>query len=116
MKSLHFLTITLLLLSICTLPMAATAQSNNMVRLVYFLPNDRPARPERVSAFQQLIKDAQTFYANQMEAHGYGRKTFRVETDRGGETYSASVLMGSSHEEHYYNSSVVIPGVWKEIY
>ena len=112
MKSLHFLTITLLLLSICTLPMAATAQSNNMVRLVYFLPNDRPARPERVSAFQQLIKDAQTFYADQMEAHGYGRKTFRVETDKDGRPVVHPVN-GKFNDDHYQKS--VEPGVWEEV-
>ena len=50
--------------------------TKGLIRLVYFLPNDRPARPERVSALRQLIKDAQEFYADQMESHGFGRKTF----------------------------------------
>lgn len=55
------------------------------VRLVYLLPSDRTARPDRIVALQQLIKDAQAFYADQMAAHGYGRKTFRIETDADGE-------------------------------
>ena len=55
------------------------------VRLIYFLPNDRPARPDRIEALRQLIKDTQEFYADEMERHGFGRKTFRVETDKDGE-------------------------------
>ena len=39
-----------------------SAPTNGMVRLVYFLPNDRPARPDRVAALRQLIKDAQQFF------------------------------------------------------
>lgn len=61
------------------------ALSDPSVRLVYLLPSDRTARPDRIVALQQLIKDAQAFYADQMAAHGYGRKTFRIETDADGE-------------------------------
>ena len=56
-----------------------------MVRLVYFLPSDRAARPERVATLRQLIKDAQEFYAEQMESHGFGKKTLTLETDAAGE-------------------------------
>ena len=52
------------------------------VRLVYFLPKDRPARPDRIEALRQLIVDVQQFYAEQMEYHGYDGKTFAVETDK----------------------------------
>lgn len=37
---------------------AQGAAPDNMVRLVHFLPSDRAARPERVAALHQLIKDA----------------------------------------------------------
>ena len=56
-----------------------------MVRLLYFFPSDRAARPERVATLRQLIKDAQEFYAEQMESHGFGKKTFTLETDAAGE-------------------------------
>ena len=55
-----------------------SVNTNGMVRLVYFLPNDRPARPDRVAALRQLIKDAQQFYADEMHKHGFGSKTFRT--------------------------------------
>ena len=70
------------------------------VRLVYFLPNDRPARPDRIEALRQLIKDTQEFYADEMERHGYGGKTFRVETDTNGEPV-VHQLDGKFAEEHY---------------
>ena len=55
------------------------------VRLIYFLPNDRPYRQEVVDSMKATIKQVQTFYADQMEAHGHGRKTFLFETDEQGE-------------------------------
>ena len=55
------------------------------VRMIYFLPNDRPYRAEMVQQMKDEILNVQTFFADQMEAHGYGRRTFRVETDAQGE-------------------------------
>ena len=51
------------------------------VRMIYFLPNDRPFRQEVVDSMKVAIYQIQTFYAEQMQAHGYGNKTFRFETD-----------------------------------
>ena len=55
------------------------------VRMIYFLPNDRPFRQEVVDSMKVAIRRVQTFYAEQMQAHGYGYKTFRIETDAQGE-------------------------------
>ena len=55
------------------------------VRMIYFLPNDRPYRAEVVQRMKDEIRAVQTFFAEQMEVHGYGRLTFRVETDPQGE-------------------------------
>ena len=55
------------------------------VRMIYFLPNDRPYRAEVVQKIKDTILNVQTFYAEQMQAHGYGNKTFRFETDAQGE-------------------------------
>ena len=55
------------------------------VQMIYFLPNDLPYRQEVVDSMKVRIRQAQTFFADQMEAHGYGRKTFRIETDEQGE-------------------------------
>ena len=51
------------------------------VRLFYFLPNDRPYRAEVVDSMKTGIVQVQTFFAEQMEAHGHGNTTFQIETD-----------------------------------
>ena len=55
-----------------------------VVRLIYFRPRDRQPPPNINVKMDQLIKDVQQFYADQMEAHGFGRKTFQFETDAHG--------------------------------
>ncbi len=69
---------------------AAAKQALNVgeprtVRMIYFLPNDRPFQEAVVDSMKVTIRQVQTFYADQMEAHGYGRKTFRFETDAQGD-------------------------------
>ena len=55
------------------------------VRMIYFLPNDRPFRADIAQQMKDGIRKIQTFYAGQMEAHGHGKITFHVETDSQGE-------------------------------
>ena len=61
-----------------------TDQKEPMVRLIYFFPRDRQPQPDINAKMDRLIKDVQEFYAEQMESHGFGRKTFRFETDAHG--------------------------------
>ena len=55
-----------------------------LVSLIYFRPSDRPVRPNVDAEIDALIKEAQRFYADEMERHGFGRKTFQFETDAHG--------------------------------
>ena len=55
------------------------------VRMIYFLPNDRLYRASVVDSMKSKIRQIQRFYGEQMEAHGYGYKTFDIETDAEGE-------------------------------
>ena len=61
-----------------------------IVRLIYFLPRDLTPQPDIDEKLDQLIKDVQRFYADQMEAHGFGRKTFLFETDAQGKSSGTS--------------------------
>ena len=90
-----------------------TIDTNGMVRLVYFLPNDRPIRPDRIPALQQLIKDTRQFYADEMERHGFGRKTFTFETDKDGEPVVHRVD-GKFTEDYYYEESDI--KIWEETF
>ena len=89
-----------------------TLRQPERVRLFYFLPRDRPVRPDRVTAFLQLVKDTQQFYADEMERHGFGRKTFRVETDKDGEPFVHHI--DGNFEDAYYHKKTS-DKVWKEI-
>ena len=72
------------------------------VRMIYFLPNDRPFRQEVVDSMKVAIRQVQTFYAEQMQAHGYGNRTFRIETDAQGEPLVHRVD-GRHPDSHYVN-------------
>ena len=56
------------------------------VRLIYFLPNDREPRQDIDTKLDTSIRNVQRFYADEMESHGFGRKTFALETDDSGRT------------------------------
>ena len=77
-----------------------SASSERMVRVVYFLPSDRRPQPDINTKLDTLVKDVQQFYANEMERHGFGRKTFRVETDRNGKALVHHVR-GRFNDAHY---------------
>ena len=70
------------------------------VRMIYFLPNDRPYRAEVVDSMKTVIAQVQTFYAEQMQAYGYGDKTFHVETDAQGDPLVHRVD-GQHLDRHY---------------
>ena len=73
------------------------------VRMIYFLPNDRPYRQEVVDSMKVVIRRVQTFYAEQMDAHGYGIRTFHFETDPRGEPLVHRVD-GQQPTSHYDNT------------
>ena len=73
------------------------------VRMIYFLPNDWPYRQEVVDSMKTVIPRVQTFYAEQMQAHGYGNKTFLFETDAQGEPLVHRVD-GQHTFSHYDNT------------
>ena len=75
------------------------------VRMIYFLPNDRPFRADVVQKMKDDIRSIQGFFAAQMQAHGYGNKTFRVETDPQGEPMVHRVD-GQYPNSHYRNSGI----------
>ena len=74
------------------------------VRMIYFLPNDRPFRANVVQKMKDDILNAQTFYAEQMQAGGYGNKTFQFETTRQGEPKVHRV--NGKHPFSYYDNTL----------
>ena len=71
------------------------------VRLIYFLSNDLPYHDEVVQRIKANIRVVQDFYAQEMQARGYGNITFRVETDPQGEPMVHRVA--GPHPDSYYS-------------
>ena len=95
---------------------AATKQALNLnvgeprtVRMIYFLPNNHPFQADVVDSMKVAIRQIQNLYAEQMEAHGYGRKTFRFETDAQGDPLIHRV--DGQHPDNYYTFGAV----WDEL-
>ncbi len=88
-----------------------SAPSSPVVRLIYFLPRDRRPRPDIDAQMDRLIKEVQTFYADEMERHGFGRKTFQFETDADGNAVVYHIT-GRYEDMDYHNNSSL---VWGEI-
>ena len=82
------------------LPAAKRLQDLNVgeprtVRLIYFLPDGQSYRAETVEAMKTGILEIQSFFDEQMAAHGHGNKTFQIETDDRGEPIVHRVDGGS---------------------
>ena len=57
-----------------------------IVQVVYLPLPGNPSRPDVDAEIDGLIKKAQLFFADEMERHGFGRKTFQIEVDTSGNT------------------------------
>ena len=57
-----------------------------IVQVVYRSVYGNPLRPNTEAEIDALIKETQRFFADEMERHGFGRKTFQIETDVSGNT------------------------------
>ena len=102
------------LIALFLMPHFVHAQNTRpIVRLIYFLPKDRKPQPDIDAKFDKWIKDVQQLYANQMEAHGFGRKTFQFETDASGKAV-VHRFVGQFTDEHYSNLSYTWD-IWGEI-
>ncbi len=82
------------------------------VRLIYFLPSDRSPQQDIDTKLDTLIKDAQQFYADEMERYGFGGKTFAFETDATGKATVHHV--DGEFTDSYYRRNT-FRKVWDEI-
>ncbi len=74
------------------------------VRLIYFLPSDRAPQQDIDAKLDMLIKDVQQSYAEVMEYHGFGRRTFTLETDATGKAVVHHVK-GKFNDEYYHTDT-----------
>ena len=82
------------------------------VRMIYFLPSDRSPQQDIDAKMDEVMKNVQLSYAEVMEYHGFGRKTFRLETDGDGKAVVHHVR-GKFNDE-YYHTDTYSKVVWQE--
>ena len=82
------------------------------VRLIYFLPSDHTAQSDIDSNIDTRIKATQTAYADAMALRGFGRKTFRFETDDNGDAVVHHIT--GDYTDAYYEDANKWE-VWDEI-
>lgn len=84
---------------------AQDASPEYVVRVIYFLPNDRQPKPDIDKMLDRKIKEAQRFFADQLEVHGFDRRTFRIEADDAGNAIVHHV--NGRHDDAYYQNPSV---------
>ena len=75
-----------------------------VVRVIYFVPKDRQSQQDIDTQLDLLMKDVQQSYAEVMENHGFGRKTFPLETDNDGKVVVHHVK-GLAPDVHYHTEA-----------
>ena len=76
----------------------------NAVRVIYFVPQQRHPQPNIDAKLDTLIKNVQTFFADEIERHGFDRKTFQFETDNHGNVVVHRVN-GNFRDTHYHQDT-----------
>ena len=115
MRALLYSTTTLITFMMLTFLSNSFAQNivpKNVVRLIYFTPRDRAPQPDMNAKLDMLMKDIQQFYADEMERHGFGRKTFHLETDVSGNAVVHRVT-GQFADTYYHQQTW--NKVWEEV-
>ena len=101
-----FITVLLTFATLALVPNSFAQATNlhNMVRIIYFVPRDRTPQTDMNAKLDKLIKDVQTLFADEMERHGFGRKTFEFEMDRDGNAVIHHVN-GRLFDAHYHKDT-----------
>ena len=79
--ALCFTLFTFVTLTFMTNSFAQDTDPEYVVRVIYFITKDREFDPDIDTKLDTAMKEQQAFFADEMERHGFGRKTFRFETD-----------------------------------
>ncbi len=110
--TLTLLTFVTIVIVLNNLPQCASAEY--VVSTIYFHPSDIEPQEDRIARLNTLIKDVQQFYADQMKAHGFERKTFRLETDETGNLVPPRIIKGKYSNAQY--NEALTPPINKNIY
>lgn len=75
--------------------------SSDVVKLIYFLPSDRAPQSDIPEKLNLMIQDVRKYFADEMERHGYGSRTFSVEKNSDG-TAKVYLFEGRTTGDYYF--------------
>ncbi|MCG9129246.1 leucine-rich repeat domain-containing protein, partial [Candidatus Poribacteria bacterium] len=105
MKRKFFVFGIIFLISFCMIVDIAHAQEPRpIIRIIYFLPSDAKPQEDINKEVDRLIRDSQQFFADEIERHGFGRKTFLFEQDNNGNAV-VHHTNGKHSIAHYQNTN-----------
>ena len=106
MKSTLYSIITLLIFLILTFVSNGFAQHEtppaNTMGVIYFVPAGRAPHEDIDAKLDTLLTTVQSFYENEMARNGFGRKTFRLQTNTNGKTVVHHI--NGQFNAEYYNA------------
>ncbi len=108
MKTTFCFTLSLLIFVTLTFLSSGIAQAETnaeyMIRLFHFVPNDWTPELDINTKIDTAIKDVQRWYADEMERHGFGQKTFQFDTNTNGNAVIHRIE-GEFDDAHYLQST-----------
>ncbi|MCG9127779.1 cadherin domain-containing protein [Candidatus Poribacteria bacterium] len=81
-----------------------TTAQDNVVKAIYFHPNDISPDVGINATLDTNLKQAQSFFADVMDSHGFGRKTFQLDTDSNNRVIVDHVE-GNFKDTHYHKDT-----------
>src|SRR5437879_3037218 len=103
----RYVAIVLALVGLCPSPFSTPARgqagadsARPVLRVAYFVPNDREPEPDSIVRLDWVLTDVQRFYREGMRQNGYGPMTFELDRDPEG-AVRIHVVRGQ-HPMHAY--------------
>ena len=109
-----FILTLLTLLTLLPLQKSLAQQENtptNAVSVIYFLPSDRTPHQNINEKLDTLLTTVQKFFEDEMNRNGFGRKSFKLQTDANGKTLVYHI--NGEFNTEYYNAQ---PGAFNKIF
>lgn len=115
MKTRPCFMLTLLISVTLTLVPNSFAQIHRpIVKVVYFIPSDQKPNNNVVKQMRTVIKRTQQFFADEMERHGFDRKTFELETNEKG-IVKVHQVKGKRNVKVYHQGEDVYEEIYEQL-
>ena len=78
--------------------------ASNVIVPIYFLPTNCQPQADIPDKIDQMLKEAQSFFADEMERHGYGRKSIEFEKNSD-DTAKVYLFEGETTDKYYQGTA-----------